>query len=189
MKKCLTLLVCVGLLSTSLMARGHHRHHNHNKGNSVAQTQQAVVELTKEQEEALLFMYQEEKVARDVYTVLGKKWKLRVFKNIQRSEQRHMDAIRSLLEKYDLPIPAIDDEIGSFDNEDLQALYNQLVDLGLVSKEEALKVGVTVEETDIADLEERMQNAPDDVKKVFSHLLRASQNHLRAFNRNLDRLK
>jgi hypothetical protein len=134
-------------------------------------------------------MYQEEKVARDAYTVLSEKWGSRVFSNIKKSEQRHMDAIKRLLERHNIPIPAIEDETGVFENEDLQNLYNQLMEQGLSSEEEALKVGVAIEETDIADLEERMVGAPDEVVKVFKNLLRGSQNHLRAFNRTLERMQ
>ena len=188
-KRGLIALVCVGLLSTSLVAKGHHRHHS-KRANATQNTSVNVkAELTKEQESALVFMYQEEKVARDVYKSLNSKWKLKVFKNIQKSEQRHMDAIKNLLEKYNIPVPVIEDEVGVFENDDLQDLYNQLLEQGLESKEEALRVGVLVEETDIADLEERMVNAPSDIVKVFSKLLRGSQNHLRAFNRTLDRVK
>jgi hypothetical protein len=187
MKKGLTLLVCVAVLSTSLIARENH-HKTYGRGDKIVSSPESVIELTKEQEDSLNFMYQEEKVARDVYRVLGDKWKIRIFKNIQKSEQRHMKAIKSLLEKYNLPIPVIEDETGVFDNEDLQALYEGLVDRGLSSKEEALRVGILIEETDIADLEERIVDAPNKIKRVFSRLLKGSQNHLRAFNRVLDKL-
>ncbi len=64
--------------------------------------------LTAAEEEGLLFMREEEKLARDVYLVLFDKWGLRVFENIAESEQRHMDAVLYLLGKYGLDDPARD---------------------------------------------------------------------------------
>jgi hypothetical protein len=130
-------------------------------------------------------MYQEEKLARDVYIALGKKWGERVFLNIQKSEQMHMDAIKNLLTKYSLEIPVSNDDIGHFQNEELQALYNDLVAKGNLSLKDALEVGVAIEETDIADLEEKLDGAPSDVANVYNRLLRGSYKHLSAFNRYL----
>jgi len=144
--------------------------------------------LTQAQKDDLVFMYQEEKVARDAYMTLGDIYNQKVFTNIQKSEQRHMDKVKGLLEAYDIPVPVIEDTVGVFENEDLQALYDALVAQGEESLEEALKVGVAIEETDIADLEEREVDAPDDVVKVFDSLLKGSHNHLNAFNRQLDKL-
>ena len=75
----------------------------------------------------LTFMREEEKLARDVYMVLYEKWGSRVFNNISQSEQRHMDAIKFLIEKYELTDPVQTDTPGSFVNEELQNLYNTLI--------------------------------------------------------------
>jgi len=144
--------------------------------------------LTQTQKDDLVFMYQEEKVARDVYTALDDVYHQKVFANITKAEQKHMDQVKGLLESYGIPVPVIEDTQGVFENEELQSLYDALVVQGEQSQEEAYKVGVLIEETDIADLEERMMDAPDDVVKVFGHLLKGSENHLRAFNRQLDKV-
>jgi hypothetical protein len=133
-------------------------------------------------------MYQEEKLARDVYITLGKLWNQRVFTNIQRSEQRHMNSVKYLLNRYNLPVPVLSDDIGVFENEELQELYNQLIAKGKSSLKDALEVGVTIEEVDIADLEAKTEGAPSDIQRVFKNLLRGSYNHLRAFNRSLGNL-
>jgi len=146
-------------------------------------------ELTKAQKDDLVFMYQEEKVARDAYATLGDKWGEAIFTNIESSEQSHMDAVKGLLEAYDIPVPVIEDSEGVFENEELQALYDALVAKGEKSLEDAYEVGVAIEETDIVDLEEKMVDAPDDVVKVFQNLLDGSNSHLAAFNRVLDALE
>jgi hypothetical protein len=51
---------------------------------------------------------------------------------------------------------------------------------------EALEAGAFIEETDIADLRERMiQTDNEDLKMVYDNLLSASYRHLRAYIRNL----
>src|SRR6218665_1463837 len=42
----------------------------------------------------LLFMYEEEKMARDTYLYLYQKWQLVEFANIQKSVQSHMNAVQ-----------------------------------------------------------------------------------------------
>jgi hypothetical protein len=190
-KQILITTVAIALASTTLSARwGHHGHHGyHSRGHynqSTNQTAQAT--LTQEQKENLTFMYQEEKLARDVYITLGKLWNQRVFTNIQRSEQRHMNSVKYLLNRYNLPVPVLSDDIGVFENEELQELYNQLIAKGKSSLKDALEVGVTIEEVDIADLEAKTEGAPSDIQRVFKNLLRGSYNHLRAFNRSLGNL-
>ena len=49
--------------------------------------------------EGILFMREEEKLARDVYLYLYELHSLRTFLNISRSEQAHMDAIKYLIDK------------------------------------------------------------------------------------------
>jgi hypothetical protein len=70
----------------------------------------------------LLHMREEEKLARDVYLTLYNRWGLVIFRNIARSEQRHMDAIKTLLDRYNIPDPveATGDRIGVFQNQHIQ---------------------------------------------------------------------
>ena len=143
--------------------------------------------LTDEEAEALLFMREEEKLARDVYLVLAEKWsELAIFTNIAASEQKHMDAVLQLLVKYRLTDPA--DGPGVFVDADLkEQLYGQLVEKGLNSIVDALEVGIIIEEEDIADLEYYLGlTDKKDIKQVFENLLEGSKNHLDAFDRNLE---
>jgi len=142
-------------------------------------------QLTSEQKEGLVFMYQEEKVARDVYTKLYEKWGNRVFLNISKAEQTHMDSVRAILEKYELEVPVLSDIVGEFDLEKLKELYDNLIATGEVSSNDAMKVGVLVEKTDIADLIERMADAPEDITVVYQSLLNGSYNHLNAFSKQV----
>ncbi len=138
--------------------------------------------LSQEEIDGLLYMREEEKLARDVYLTLYEKWGTPVFNNIARSEQTHTDTVKELLDRYNLPDPAAGQEVGHFSNPDLQALYEQLVAQGSQSEIEALKVGAAIEEIDILDLEERLaQTDNEDIQLVYENLMAGSRNHLRAF--------
>ena len=144
------------------------------------------VALTDDENYWLTYMREEEKVARDVYLYLNEKWNVRIFKNIAASEQTHMDAIKTLLDTYTIPDPAAGKGIGEFTNPDLQKLYDDLIREGSISKVEALKVGVIIEETDIDDLTEGIATTRhNDIKTVYSNLLQGSLNHLDAFESTL----
>ncbi len=138
-------------------------------------------QLSTSEAEALLYMREEEKLARDVYQTLYNKWQLPIFQNIAKSEQTHTDAVKTLLDRYGLADP-FSQEVGVFQNETLQNLYNQLVAQGSLSIADALKVGGAIEEIDILDLEERLaQTDKADIILVYENLLKGSRNHLRSF--------
>jgi len=138
--------------------------------------------LTTDEISWLTYIREEEKVARDVYLKMYDKYKVHIFKNIATSEQRHMDAIQILLDKYSVPDPAAGRGIGEFTNPNLQKLYDDLIVQGSISKIEAFKVGVIIEETDIDDLNKASTAAQhDDIITVYNNLLQGSYNHLDAF--------
>lgn len=146
----------------------------------------AAAEPSQEEIDDLVFLREEEKLARDVYDTLGLRWGSRVFINIESSEQTHMDAIKGLLDRYGIPDPAEGMGYGQFVNEKLQKLYDELIAQGNVSLIEAYRVGVLIEETDIEDLEEAMaRSSHADIRRVYGNLLRGSQNHLKAFSSHL----
>ncbi len=143
-------------------------------------------ELSDLQKEDLVLMLEEEKLAKEVYEHLYTAWGLKVFSNISRAEQKHMDTMQSLVDKYELQIPSSFETKGVFENENLQALYNQLIAKGESSLIDALEVGVNVEEIDIADLERVLAaGVPEDLKIAYERLLNGSYKHLNAFNNQL----
>lgn len=145
-------------------------------------------ELSAAEAEGLIYMREEEKLARDVYLALYEQWGTPVFQNIAGSEQAHMDSVLMLLDQYELTDPAAGKAVGEFTEPLFQSLYEQLVAQGSLSQAEALKVGATIEELDIVDLEERLaQTGNETMVQVYSNLLAGSENHLRAFVSNLER--
>lgn len=132
---------------------------------------------------SLLFMIEEEKLAHDVYVTLGDVWGSKIFTNIADSESTHQDQVLTLLDSRAIADPR-SSEVGVFVNADLQALYDQLVAQGSVSRDAAMQVGIAIEEKDISDLAATIAVEDEaDVIDVYERLLAASQNHLAAFER------
>ena len=130
---------------------------------------------------SLLWMREEEKLARDVYRRLYDQWRDPVFANIAKSEQRHFDALGSLISTYQLTDPASLFD-GTFAQVELQDLYVTLVSTGMTSLVSALTVGATIEDLDIRDLQEAIDATTNpNLKATYGNLLNGSKNHLRAF--------
>jgi hypothetical protein len=141
--------------------------------------------ITESDKNALIFMVEEEKLARDTYIYLYAEWGLNVFQNISNSEQTHMDAVEVLLNKYDIPYSILPE--GEFQDAGLQSFYDQFVADGSVSLINALSIGATIEDLDIVDLQNIMDvTTNSDLITVFGNLQCGSRNHLRSFMSNLE---
>lgn len=137
----------------------------------------------------LTYIIEEEKLAHDVYQAMFDKWGSRIFGNIKNSETSHQGMVLAVMESRGLADPRTD-TLGRFTNPDLQALYDKLVAQGNQSQAEAYKVGNIIEEVDIADLKRMiaaLDPADSDIKDVYENLLHGSENHLRAFSRQVAR--
>ncbi|MDO9301017.1 MAG: DUF2202 domain-containing protein, partial [Anaerolineales bacterium] len=141
-------------------------------------------DLSAEETASLLFMREEEKLARDVYNALYATWGQQTFLNIASSEQMHMDEVKVLMDRYALTDPAL--EPGQFTDTTLQTLYDQLMAQGSLSLADALKVGATIEEVDIVDLQTRLAQTDNaDIQLLYNNLLNGSYSHLQAFTGTL----
>jgi hypothetical protein len=148
-------------------------------------------QLGTDEQKTLLYMYEEEKMARDLYQQLGEQFQaVPIFRNITNSENRHTARIVSILNRYSVGYDdLIANPVGQFSNTQIQDKFNELITLGLTSNVEALKVGAMVEESDIRDLNEAIAvTTHEDLRCVYTNLRAASTNHLQAFVKNLERL-
>jgi len=142
-------------------------------------------QINNAEKNSLIYMYEEEKPARDVYLTLFEKYDIPVFKNISKSEQYHMNLVNTLLEKFDITNTAKDNR-GEFENNDLQKLYNSLTEQGSKSLIDALKTGATIEDVDIHDLNKYISKTKNsEITDIFKQLTCGSGNHMRAFTRQL----
>lgn len=141
----------------------------------------ATAALSSREKEGLIFIWEEEKTARDLYTSLYEKDKLSIFSDLARSEQSHMDQAKAIIDKYALTIPG-KDERGVFQNQTLQKIHDELLAKGLSSDQDALKAAATFEEISIIDLEKELNAThAEDVLAMYQGLLAGSQKHLRSY--------
>ncbi len=145
-------------------------------------------EITPAELEGVLFMREEEKLARDVYLQLAEQWGMNIFSNIASSEATHMDAVLSLIDLFGAEDPVQNNSLGAFANQDLQSLYDGLLTTGNASLADALIVGGAVEESDILDLQKYLEGTANSaVIMVYQNLLMGSINHLASFARTYER--
>ena len=134
----------------------------------------------------MVYTREEEKLARDVYLTFSEKYDEDVFVIIASSEQRHMDRVLDLLNKFGVEDPIVDDTVGVFVDPDLAAWYVDLVHSGNKSLTDALYAGALIEEMDIEDLElAAIETGEPALVNVYTNFKDASKNHLRAFVRRL----
>ena len=131
----------------------------------------------------ILFMKQEEKLARDIYLAMYDKWGQTIFRNIgMQSEQQHMASVDVLIATYSL-VDTTPAARGQFTIPELQTLHDELLTKGNRSLIDALLVGILIEEVDIRDLQAAMESTHDSlILTVFTSLQNGSRNHLAAFN-------
>jgi hypothetical protein len=156
-------------------------------GSSVAKrpSATALVPLDDAEVATLKWMREEEKLARDMYLTLNLYYPAKIFTNIAASEQKHFDALGKKIELYGIDDPATD-QIGTFTDPDLQALYDELLAQGMVSYVAALEVGVIIEMADLTDLEVAIEGTDSvPLARTYQHLLTGSEHHLAAFTRLL----
>jgi hypothetical protein len=145
-------------------------------------------ELTEFEETSIIYMREEEKLARDVYITLFNTHQIKIFDNISKSENQHMERVLCLIDYYELEDPA-SDVIGEFNDPALQSLYNLLIAQGTPTVEAALAVGATIEDLDIYDLENSLAATENPaIVQIFENLACGSKNHIRAFTAQLANL-
>lgn len=137
--------------------------------------------LTSREKEGLIFIWEEERVARDLYASLYEKNNLPIFLDLVRSEQSHMDQAKAIIDQYGLSIPG-EDEPGAFQNQTLQEIHDILLTEGLQSDQDALKVAAAFEEISIIDLEKELAaTLAEDIRILYQGLLAGSRKHLRSY--------
>ena len=196
MKKSFLIMVALIFFTTFAFAGGDQNQNRHDGELGEGPTQQGrianpnldalqVTQLDVDLKKIIYSIYEEEKVARDVYITLGELYPdENTFANIQLSEQSHMDAVEKLCVKYGIEIPEGElVDVGDFSIEAMEILYDDYVERGQVSLEEALQVGIEIENIDIEDLGKTIytKDMPKDAIRVLNNLLNASLNHFDAF--------
>jgi len=160
----------------------------------------------------LIFIREEEKLARDVYLKLGEMYpNTKIFGNIDDSEQQHTTAVKEMIEKYGESDPNTNDNIGKFTGKDygwyFTEKFNELVERASISELEALYVGAFIEELDMMDINQcpkvivetdngindvsecgKIYTDKPDLNQLYASLLDGSDSHLAGYVRNIEKL-
>lgn len=176
------------LACSSAVIAGGSRYDGGNQGSAtikLSSNQNATTtDLSSAEVDDMRFMREEEKLARDVYLTMDEYWgkQTRVFANIAESEQSHTSTVNYILDKFSVEDPVTNDSIGVFTNQELQALYNDLIAKGKLSFINALYVGALIEEKDMKDILAAIDRTDERAIIIaYSNLLDGSKSHLRAF--------
>ena len=145
--------------------------------------QETEISLSDEAVAELLYLIEEEKLAGDIYEAFYAQTGAKIFDRIAASEDRHMDALVKQAAAAGLDVSgllALPE--GTYQDDDLQALYDELLAMGSQSRDAALEVGVLIETTDIVDLQEASESVEGtQLADVYDALLKGSISHLDAF--------
>ena len=150
--------------------------------------QATVTDLSEADIDSLVYMYQEEKMAMDIYDLFATEYDSQVFDKISDAESNHLSAVENILVENGVDISELTElDSGEYLDQNLQDMYNTLIEVGLVSYEDALNVGVSIEQADIADLEEyiNMEDVNLTVVGVYQNLQNGNEHHLDAFTQAL----
>ena len=123
--------------------------------------------------------YEEEMMANELYMSFYEMYGIDTFKNIAESEAKHMEAVKALLDRYDIETPT------SYAH--IQDLYDTLKEAGSKSAFDALEVWVKIEFVDIDDIITAIKATDnEDIKVVLTNIWGGSYNHLRGFLKAID---
>ena len=123
--------------------------------------------------------YEEEMMANELYMSFYDMYGIETFKNIAESEAKHMEAVKALLDRYDIEVPTNYNHI--------QDLYDSLKESGSKSAFDALEVWVKIEFVDIDDIVKAIKATDnEDIKVVLTNIGWGSYNHLRGFLKAID---
>lgn len=142
-------------------------------------------------------LWEDEKLARDVYDLLENRWQLQIFGNISNAEQNHMDMVAKLFATYSLVYDFTDLDAGVYSEDHLTFRYESVATVvDSISLVEALEVGVELEVENLCLLYDLLgvPGAPDllvdtdndHIKLVAQNLAKGTRNHMRAFVAALD---
>ena len=155
------------------------------------------------QKETLAYMWNEEKLAKDIYLALNGIYPSQQLSNIAtKAETQHESSVEALLKKYNLSVRDVLNSsgtatysaaalatipAGSYTLPELQSLYNALYAEGSISAQKSLEVGCKVEVTDVNDLNKDLVIATgaQDLVIIFENLRAGSYNHYWAFDKGL----
>ncbi|WP_417591478.1 DUF2202 domain-containing protein [Owenweeksia hongkongensis] len=142
------------------------------------------VVLSETQKTHLVNLYEEEKLAHDLYTEFYAAHGYTPFSHHIEAEAKHMTLVDEVLTLYGISRATLG--FGLFENEGYQKNYNEWLAKGVSDSVHSCYIAAYIEEMDILDLMEGIQLAETtEIKDLNETLKSGSENHLRAYNKFL----
>ena len=141
------------------------------------------------EDEQLISMRLNGKVASDLYSEFYGSWKLDVFYNVGESKLVYDIRMKELFEEFSITDPLESNSVtGKFDDPNMQVFYDALLLKGKESEKNAVIACALMEEKIYRDLGEcsRILNDPN-AKKILKQMRLTTGNHLRALVKELNR--
>jgi len=152
----------------------------------ITNTSKLYSQYTDIEKTGLLLILQEEKVAYDFYSAMFEKYNHVVFQNVMSAEKTHQEHVMSLIKELNIDATGVSQNAGEFSDKDIIYMFDLLMRTGNSSFTDALLASARYEEKDISDLRKNYSNAENEtIKALYNCLDKASQNHLKAFVKNL----
>ncbi len=147
------------------------------KANNIANIEKQNLDET--ETDLLKKQYEEEMMANELYNYFYEIYWTKIFQNIATSEAKHMEAVKVLLDRYEIETPTT--------YEHIQTLYDELKEKWEKSLKDALEVWISIEIVDIEDIKTAIASTDnEDMKTIFTNIWSASYNHMSWFVRNLE---
>ncbi len=185
----LSSLIITGCVANNSQGQHYSRANLPTTNTPISQTSRTTTNSTVQK--SLAYMYDEERLAKEVYLAIYAKQPVQQLTKIAtKAEVRHINAVKDLAVRYGVPTPY--QRAGQYQTSHIQSLYNELYAKGIRSKRDALEVGCMVEVIDVEDLQKYTREAEQanaqDVVQTYNFLLKGSYNHYWAFDRGLKQL-
>lgn len=141
--------------------------------------------LNETQKEELIYLYEKEKMIRDILIMISHKYDYQFIPYIASLTQIHLSILNKFFNKYNIAIPNSTDLVGKFNNPDIQKEYYSLLHKSLQNKKVAAKLSVKFM-TDLVNLYRKdIHNMPRDIKRMLLKLNSFNKKVLYRFKKGL----
>lgn len=142
----------------------------------------STIPLTESEAEGIKLIIEENKLARDLYIEFYEMWEYDTFNKVSISDALYMDKTKVALERFKINDPVENDDKGVYESLYITKLYRDLLKKGKSDPFEAMRIGTTLEEMHIKDLNDLLENTSnDDLIELYTELKLGAISHIRAF--------
>ena len=141
--------------------------------------------LDETQKQKLLYLYEKEKMIRDILVMISHKYDYQFIPYIASLTQIHLSILNKFFIKYNIPIPNSTKLVGKFDNQDIQKEYFSLLHKSLQNKKIAAKLSVRFMSDLVYLYRKDIHNMPIDIKRMLLKLNAFNKKILYRFKKGL----